>query len=135
MRTRARVTNCRTKCCNNFARSTHTGAGLQIFGLGVNHGGIWAIATSAPLIFDRRGLPSYYLGVHVKWNIASPLPTEFQNGYAWAPEHYERFVNRCAQEIRETLAKPDMTREEMLHALIGHPFEEHVPRCQRAEIR
>lgn len=109
--------------------------GLQIYGLSVNHGGTWAIATSSPFIFDRRGLPAYYLGVHVKWSISPPLPAEFQHGYAWAPENYERFVDRCADELREAFEKQDMTREEMLHALIGHPFQEHVAHCQRAGIR
>jgi hypothetical protein len=109
--------------------------GLQIGGLGANHGGTWAIDATAPLIFDRRGLQPYYLGVHVKWNIASPLPPEFQWGYPWEPANYARFVERCADEIRNALEKPNMMRDEMLHALIGRPFEEHVANCRQAGIR
>jgi hypothetical protein len=102
--------------------------GVQTYGPGANHGGTWAMSATTPFIFDRRSLPVYYLGVHVKWLIPPPLPAEFQNGYPWAPQNYERFVDRCAAEIREVLGKPDMTREEMLHALIGRPFEEHAAR-------
>jgi hypothetical protein len=104
--------------------------GLAISGLGVHHGGSWVIGVSHPLIFDRRRVPTYYLGLPVNATVSQPLPEEFQ-GYAWAPENYERFVDRCSHEIRRELGRPEMSREEMLHALIGVPFEEHVANCRR----
>ena len=59
------------------------------------------------------------------------VPYEFQTGadrsaYMWAPPRYEAYVDREADEIRARLGDPDMTREEMLHALIGIPFDEFV---------
>jgi hypothetical protein len=110
--------------------------GVQITGLGVYHGGSWVIGVSHPFVFDRRLLPQYYLGVPVKTGVSMPLPEEFQgqefpHAYVWAPKNFERFVDRCADQVRREFGRPDMTREEMLHALIGVPFEKHVADCQR----
>jgi len=110
--------------------------GLDISGHGIYHGGSWVIGASHPLVFDRRRLPSRYLGVDVRASIQLPLPPEFQgheypHGYVWSPPNYERFVDRCADEIRERLGDPDMTREQMLHVIVGRPFDEHVSECRR----
>jgi hypothetical protein len=111
--------------------------GLEITGPGLYHGGSWVIGASHPLIFDRRRLPEYYLGVDVRASVRPPLPPEFQgqeypHGYIWSPPNYERFVDRCADEIRERLAQPDMTRDEMLSALVGRPFGQHVAQCRQS---
>ena len=104
---------------------------------GIYHGGSWTIGVSHPFIFDRRLIPERYLGVEVRAGARSPLPPEFEgqarpNGYVWSPPNFERFVDRCASEIGQRLGQPNMTREEMLHALIGRPFEEHVSICRRS---
>jgi hypothetical protein len=103
---------------------------------GIYHGGDWVIGVSRPFIFDRRLLPNTYLGVGVRTTARPPLPQEFQGqkypqGYVWSPPNYERFVDRCANEIRERLGNPTMTRTEMLNALVGRPFEEHLAACRR----
>jgi hypothetical protein len=54
------------------------------------------------------------------------------DGYAWSPPNFERFVDRCANEIRQRLSNPTMSRAEMLHALIGTPFEEFVAHCRES---
>jgi hypothetical protein len=109
--------------------------GIQIDGPGIPQGGGWVIAVTHDFIFDRRWLPSYYLGVPVKASCRPPLPAEFANqqypaGYVWTPPNFERFVDRCAHEIRERLGSPNMSREEMLHALIGMPFDKFVAQCR-----
>ena len=110
--------------------------GLTMTGHGVYHGGSWVIGASHPFVFDRRWLPNRYLGVEVRASIRPPLPPEFEgqeypHGYVWSPPNYERFVDRCADEIRQRLGNPEMTRAQMLHALVGRPFEEHVSDCRR----
>lgn len=102
---------------------------------GIYHGGEWVIDVTHPFIFDRRSLPRQYLGVRVHAGSQPPLPPEFANqhypdGYAWSPPNFERFVDRCADEIRQRLGNPTMSRAEMLHALIGTPFEEFVAHCR-----
>jgi hypothetical protein len=109
--------------------------GIAVGGPSTPQGGGWAIDVFHDMIFDRRWLPHRYLGVAVRPGPRPPLPTEFSGqqyptGYAWSPPNYERFVDRCGDEIRERLGKPNMSRHEMLHALIGRPFEEHVARCR-----
>jgi hypothetical protein len=102
---------------------------------GSYHGGEWVIDVTHPFIFDRRSLPGYHLGVRLHRGSQPPLPPEFANqhypdGYAWSPPNFERFVDRCADEIRQKLGKPQMSRAEMLHALVGTPFEEFVSHCR-----
>jgi hypothetical protein len=102
---------------------------------GIYHGGSWTIRVTHPFIFDRRLIPERYLGVEIRAGARPPLPPEFEgqaaNGYVWSPRNFERFVERCAGEIRQRLGRPSMTREEMLHALIGRPYEEHLSICRR----
>ena len=102
---------------------------------GIYHGGEWVIDVRYPFIFDRRTLPEHHLGVRLHKLSQPPLPPEFANqhypdGYVWSPPNFERFVDRCANEIRQRLGKPTMSRAEMLHALVGTPFEEFVARCR-----
>ena len=111
--------------------------GVTISGPGVYHCGEWIIRLTHPFIFDRRTLPGYYLGVRIMLGYALPLPPEFEGqrlpqAYVWAPTNYERFVDRCGGEIRRQLGQPDMTREEMLDALVGFSFEWHRRRCRDA---
>lgn len=105
-------------------------------GGGIYHGGSWVIGVSHPFVFDRRLIPARYLGVDVRGRARMPLPPEFEGqthptGYVWSPPNFERFVDRCADDIREQLGQSDMTREEMLHALIGCPFADHLSNCRR----
>jgi hypothetical protein len=104
--------------------------GLQINGPGVYHGGTWVIGALHPLVFDNRLLPPTYLGMTVHKSVVQPLPPEFQSGYAWSPRNFSRFVDRCGDEVRRELGNANMTREEMLHALIGEPYDEFVARCR-----
>jgi len=109
--------------------------GLKISGPGVYHGGSWVIGASHPFVFDKRLLPPTYLGMTVHQSTSHPLPVEFQNqerprGYVWSPPNFSQFVDRCGEEVRRELGNPAMTREEMLHALIGEPYEEFVARCR-----
>ena len=110
--------------------------GLVIDGPGVYHGGDWVISSSRPFVFDRRKLPEHYLGIMVHTSVRNPLPLEFSKGYpeayVWAPPNFAKFVDRCANEIREQLGDPNMSREDMLHALIGVPFEEHLAHCRQS---
>jgi hypothetical protein len=104
---------------------------------GSYHGGEWVIDVTYPFIFDRRSLPRQHLGVRVHAGPQLPLPPEFENqnppdGYAWSPPNFERFVDRCANEIRQRLGNPTMSRAEMLDALVGMPFEEFVAHCRES---
>ncbi len=47
----------------------------------------------------------------------------------WAPQHFEKFVDRCSTEIRKSFNSPEMTREDMLDALAFGNFEEHKKKC------
>ncbi|HSL71066.1 MAG TPA: hypothetical protein VK864_12545, partial [Longimicrobiales bacterium] len=110
-------------------------AGLEVVGPGVYHGGYYVIAVRHPFVFDRGLLPGTHLGISVHASIRGALPPEFAEGtrqlsYVWASLHYEQFVDRCADQIRAQLGRPDMTREELLSALVGRPFREHVQHCR-----
>jgi hypothetical protein len=109
--------------------------GLEIGKPGVYHGGYWVISASHPFVFDRRKLPNQYLDVTVHASVRNPLPPEFSmrypEAYVWAPPNFAKFVDRCAGEIREQLGDPNMSLAEMLHALIGRPFEEHLSDCRQ----
>jgi hypothetical protein len=111
--------------------------GLEVEGPGVYHGGDWVISASHPFVFDRRKLPGQYVGITVRAGVRNPLPAEFEgqyypHAYVWNPRNFERFVDRSADEIRKALGDPTMSRDEMLHALIGWPFEEHLANCRQA---
>jgi hypothetical protein len=112
--------------------------GIEVDGPGVYHGGSWVIGVRHPFVFDRRTLPGEHLGIQVHTSLRD-LPAEFQDGtrkysYVWAPPHYEQFVDRCAEQIRTELRRSDISRDEMLSALVGMPFTEFVERC-RALVR
>jgi hypothetical protein len=91
---------------------------------------IHAIDVSRPLVFDSRLLPKRFEGLTIKAKIHGDLPEEFQvdrekKEFIWAPERFERFVDRCGQDIRVKLNNPAMDRSEMLSALCFGDFEEH----------
>jgi hypothetical protein len=113
--------------------------GLHIEGPGVYHGGQWVIGLRVPFVFDRRALPAAHLGIMVHASFTGELPREFADGtrqhsYVWAPPHYEAFVDRAAGEIRAQLGIADMSRDDMLSALVGMPFSQFVELC-RASVR
>ena len=113
--------------------------GVEVDGPGVYHGGAWVIAVRHPFVFDRRTLPGEHLGIEVHTSLPPELPAEFQDGtrqhsYVWAPPHFEQFVDRCADQIRTQLRRSDISRDEMLSALVGMPFTEFVDNC-RARVR
>ncbi|HEY1038348.1 MAG TPA: hypothetical protein VGF30_03035 [Bacteroidia bacterium] len=91
------------------------------------------IVISKPFVFDNRALPKVYQGIEVKAKIEGGLPEEFKvetgKGYVWAPQHFEKFVDRCSADIRKKFNNPEMSREEMLDALAFGNFEEHKKKC------
>jgi hypothetical protein len=103
--------------------------GLTIHGIGNCHGCL-VIGATHKLIFDRRLLPMRFLGLPVYCTI-SDIPTDFQvfESYIWAPENYQHFVERHADQIRDELGSREMSREDMLHALCGMPFSEWIEVC------
>jgi hypothetical protein len=107
--------------------------------IGIYHGGTWAIHVEYPFIFDKRKIPSSYLGIDIRGGTQTvDMPKEFQvkdnkKEYVWAPERYEEFVDRCADEIRKELGEPNMSRYEMLSALCGRDFKEHSAQCKEWE--
>lgn len=91
---------------------------------------IHAIDVSRPLIFDSRLLPKRFEGLTIKSKIHGDLPEEFnvdreKKEFIWAPERFEKFVDRCGPEIRTKLNNPAMERTEMLSAICFGDFEEH----------
>ena len=104
--------------------------GLRIDGVGNCHGSI-VLGVTFQLIFDRRLLPNSYLGVPV-YGLVADVPKDFKQfkKYIWAPENYEYFVDHHADEIRKELGNPDMSRDEMLHALCGMEFDKWVEICR-----
>jgi hypothetical protein len=90
------------------------------------------IMVSKPFMFDNRQLPKVYEGLEIKSKIEGMLPKEFaikkdavKKEYVWAPNKFEKYVDRCAEEIRVQFGNPAMTRQEMLDALAFGNFEEH----------
>jgi len=95
------------------------------------------IKISRPLVFDNRELPKRFEGLEVKTNIQmkTEMPTEFvvdrtnpewfKKEYIWAPERFEKYVERCSAEIKKNLGNPEMTKKEMLDALCFGDFKEH----------
>lgn len=90
------------------------------------------IMISKPFLFDNRQLPKTYEGLEIKSKIEGGLPEEFKfdkeaakKEYLWAPAKFEKYVDRCADEIRKQFGNPNMTRQEMLDALAFGNFEEH----------
>jgi len=99
------------------------------------------IKVTRPLIFDNRELPKVFQGMIVKTNISGDLPKEFsidrtkedwhKREYIWAPERFEKFVERCSSEIKTKLDNPKMTKNEMLDALCFGNFKEHKVKCEQ----
>jgi hypothetical protein len=90
------------------------------------------IMVSKPFIFDNRQLPKSYEGLDIKAKIEGTLPKEFaikkdaiKKEYVWAPSRFEKYVDRCSDEIRKQFNNPKMSRQEMLDALAFGNFEEH----------
>lgn len=91
------------------------------------------IMVSKPFMFDNRQLPKTYEGLDIKAKIEGTLPKEFainkkdsvKKEYVWAPSRFEKYVDRCSEEIRKQFNNPTMSRQEMLDALAFGNFEEH----------
>ncbi|HRD40648.1 MAG TPA: hypothetical protein PLC65_18610 [Bacteroidia bacterium] len=90
------------------------------------------IMISKPFLFDNRQLPKIYEGLEIKSKIEGGLPEEFKfdkeaakKEYLWAPAKFEKYVDRCSDEIRKQFGNPNMSRQEMLDALAFGNFEEH----------
>ena len=80
------------------------------------------ILISKPFMFDNRQLPKSYEGLDIKAKIEGMLPKEFsivpkespKKEYLWAPNKFEKYVDRCSEEIRAQFGNPKMTRKERL---------------------
>ncbi len=90
------------------------------------------IMVSKPFMFDNRQLPKSYEGLEIKAKIEGILPKEFainketvKKDYVWAPNKFEKYVDRCSDDIRKQFNNPNMTRQEMLDALAFGSFEDH----------
>jgi hypothetical protein len=90
------------------------------------------IMISKPFLFDNRQLPKIYEGLEIKCKIEGNLPEEFRldkaspkKEYLWAPNKFEKYVDRCSDEIKKQFGNPNMSRKEMLDALAFGNFEEH----------
>ena len=104
---------------------------LNFRGLGNVHGSL-ELVVLRPFIFDKRLIPNSFLGMSVKVSLSEPLPDDFEvfSGYVWAPENYANFVDSKSETIREALGDRSMSREDMLHALIGMPFDDWIQKCR-----
>ncbi len=90
------------------------------------------IMISKPFLFDNRQLPKSYEGLEIKSKIEGGLPEEFKiekeaikKDYLWAPNKFEKFVDRCSDDIKKQFGNPNMSRAEMLDALAFGSFEDH----------
>ena len=93
------------------------------------------IEISRPLIFDSRVIPDRYEGLRIKRKIHGPLPEEFQidrdavdwhkREYVWAPERFEKYVDRKGDYIRKQLGDQSLTREDLLDCLCFGNFKAH----------
>ncbi len=98
------------------------------------------IDISRPLLFDNRQLPKIFEGLDVKAVVSGDLPLEFaidrtkpdwqKKEYVWAPERFEKYVDRCSDEIKKKLGDPKMTREDMLSALCFGDYKAHKEKTQ-----
>ena len=82
------------------------------------------IKVSKPFIFDNREIP-----IKLQKRISGELPEEFKvekERFIWAPDRYEKFVDRCGDEIKDALGDESLTREEMLDAVRGGNFQAHI---------
>jgi hypothetical protein len=90
------------------------------------------IMISKPFLFDNRQLPKSYEGLDIKSKIEGGLPEEFKiekeaikKDYLWAPNKFEKYVDRCSEDIKKQFGNPNMSRTEMLDALAFGSFEDH----------
>ena len=90
------------------------------------------INISKPFLFDNRLLPKTYEGLDIKSKIEGGLPEEFKidkeaviKDYLWAPSKFEKYVDRCSEDIKKQFGNPNMSRSEMLDALAFGSFEDH----------
>ncbi len=91
------------------------------------------INISKPFLFDNRLLPKTYEGLDIKSKIEGGLPEEFKiekealvKEYLWAPIKFEKYVDRCSEDIKKQFGNPAMSRKEMLDALAFGNFEDHI---------
>jgi hypothetical protein len=91
------------------------------------------INISKPFLFDNRLLPKTYEGLDIKSKIEGGLPEEFKiekealvKEYLWAPSKFEKYVDRCSEDIKKQFGNPTMSRKEMLDALAFGNFEDHI---------
>lgn len=91
------------------------------------------INISKPFLFDNRLLPKTYEGLDIKSKIEGGLPEEFKiekealvKEYLWAPSKFEKYVDRCSEDIKKQFGNPAMSRKEMLDALAFGNFEDHI---------
>ncbi len=92
-----------------------------------------AIVLTRPFIFDCRLLPKRYDGIDIKIRIQGVLPEEFKTksgDYPFAPENFEKYVEKHLDELRQHFEKPEMTKQELLDALAFGDFEEHKKNYQ-----
>jgi hypothetical protein len=115
---------------------------LEKFGLEINGIGDLMdeplISISTPFIFDRRKLPSTFMGLSLRDGTKEEeLPVEFQNikrgkEYIWAYQRFEDFVDKHSEEIQKKL-ETYLTRDEMLDALCFGNFKIHKESCIKWE--
>lgn len=99
------------------------------------------IEISRPLIFDSRVIPDRYEGLRIKRRIHGPLPEEFRidrdsvdwhkREYVWAPERFEKYVDRKAEYIRKQLGDPELTRDELLDCLCFGNYKAHKEKVDK----
>lgn len=108
-------------------------AGLEIHGIANLIGDLDVISISTPFIFDRTKLPRKFMGLDLRDGIVE-LPEEFQNinghnGYTWAYQRFEEYVDNHASLIYARFANKEMTKDEMLDALCFGDFNRHKEKC------
>ncbi len=112
--------------------------GLKINGIVNLIANDYVLSVSIPFLFDHRLLPNKFRDLDLRINIIeSEIPEEFRNinmaeGYIWAYQRYEKYVDNNSDIICRTLGK-QMSRDEMLDALCAGDFKAHKERCIKWE--
>src|ERR1039457_2203871 len=100
--------------------------GLRITGLGFADARkkVHVIEVTRPFMFDSRLIPKSFEGMDVRSKISGILPDEFiinreredwkEYEYVWAPERFEKYVDRCSKEIKEELKNLEMHKTKTL---------------------
>jgi hypothetical protein len=109
--------------------------GVKVGTPAIQHGGSWVIDVERPFVFDKRTLPTMFLGIPIHTAISDDLPEEFKDGirqhaYIWAAPHYVRFVDNNFESIRRQLGDGTWDRDAILSALVGMPFQEWIAYCK-----